>query len=111
MHAAAQLSAYTARDTSQGYGATHNGWVVPPKPKQANPPQACQEAHLSGDFHILQLGTITEGEEMKARIHHSSPLKFILQAQLSSTKEKGCTQGIGAVTRDTQESGLPHIQG
>lgn len=47
---------------------------------------------------------------MKARTHPSSPLEFI-QAQLSSTKEKGFTQGIGAVTRDTQESELPYIQG
>lgn len=48
---------------------------------------------------------------MKARTHPSSPLEFILQVQLSSTKEKGFTQGIGAITRDTQESELPYIQG
>lgn len=48
---------------------------------------------------------------MKARTHPSfSTRVYILQAQLSSTKEKGFTQGIRAVTRDTQESELPYIQ-
>lgn len=60
---------------------------------------------FSGDFYNFQLDTAhRRGRryQLKSRTRHSSPLEFILQVQLSSMKEKGCTQDKGTVARGTQ---------
>lgn len=113
MHAAAQLSAYTAQNLSQGMVPPTMGRCFHLSLSKLNPHRHAKGPIFQGlsTFYNLTL-PITEGEIRRRQgLTLPSPLEFILQAQLSSTKEKGFTQGIPAVTMDTQESELPYIQG